>query len=88
MKKIKIDCKKIKTKEEFHHVIARKMDFDDYYGGNLDALWDQLTQEGEFKISLINSKYLVINLQEYGEKLLDLFKELEKESDKYKIGLY
>ncbi len=88
MKKIKIDCKKIYSKEAFHKEIARLMDFDEYYGENLDALWDELTQEKEFKISLINSKYLILNLDDYGEQILNLFDEIKQESDKYKIGLY
>lgn len=88
MEKVKIDCKKIKTKEALHSIIARKMDFDKYYGNNLDALWDELTQLKEFRISLINSKYLKINLGEYGQKILELFEDLQKENDAYKIGLY
>lgn len=64
------------------------MDFAHYYGNNLDALWDQLTQLEEFEIKLINSKYLVLNLRKYGEDLIELFDDLKNESDKYKISFY
>lgn len=88
MKRVKLDCKKIYSRQAFHKELARLMDFSDHYGENLDALWDELTQEKAFKISLINSKYLVINLGDYGEKILNLFRDIEKEDENYKIGLY
>lgn len=88
IRKIKLDCKKLKNKEDFHRAIAEQMDFAHYYGNNLDALWDQLTQLEEFEIKLINSKYLVFNLRKYGEDLIELFDDLKNESDKYKISFY
>lgn len=88
MKKAVIDCKKVKTKEAFHHMIARKLDFPEYYGHNLDALWDCLTELKEVRIKLINSNYLEYNLGEYGEKLLNLFEDLVMESEDYRVGLY
>ena len=41
--KLIIDGKKIKTKEELHAFFKKELEFPDYYGENLDAFWDCLT---------------------------------------------
>ena len=47
-----IDGQDFSTEEEFHILIKEKMDFPDYYGKNLDALWDLLTGYIELPISI------------------------------------
>ena len=44
MKQITIDCAGITNSAEFHQAIAAAMEFPDYYGKNLDALFDCLTE--------------------------------------------
>ena len=39
----KVDFKDVKHFYEIHEVLKRDLDFPDDYGGNLDALWDCLT---------------------------------------------
>ena len=43
----KIDLTNIKTKEEFHKLIKEELDFPEYYGNNLDAFYDLLTEIAE-----------------------------------------
>lgn len=43
MKKILLDLNLIKNREQLHDYLALTMDFPDYYGRNLDALYDMLT---------------------------------------------
>ena len=43
MKKILLDLSPIQSREQLHDYLARTMDFPDYYGRNLDALYDMLT---------------------------------------------
>ena len=40
MKKIEIDFENITTKEEFYEVFRSKIELPEYFGDNLDALWD------------------------------------------------
>ena len=47
MKKIILDFKPIRTKEDVHKYLSMKFDLPDYYGENLDALYDCLTEIGE-----------------------------------------
>jgi len=43
MKRIELDFKDLFTPRQIHEYIAEKLDFPDYYGKNLDALYDCLT---------------------------------------------
>lgn len=47
MKKIILDFCPIRTREEVHEYLEMKLDLPDYYGKNLDALYDCLTELGE-----------------------------------------
>lgn len=46
MNEIIIRCEQIDSPRTFHRVLARELDFPEWYGGNLDALYDCLTQIG------------------------------------------
>ena len=43
--KYKVDFSKVKYYAEIHEVLKRDLDFPDYYGGHLDALFDCLTDQ-------------------------------------------
>ena len=42
MKRVKIDCNKIKDWDSFHDIFAKEFGFPDFYGRNMDAWkdWD------------------------------------------------
>ena len=44
MDEIIIDCSRIDSPRQFHVTLAEKLSFPEYYGKNLDALYDCLTQ--------------------------------------------
>ena len=43
MRQVEINLADIRTKEDFHREVAQKLNFPDYYGRNLDAMRDCLT---------------------------------------------
>ncbi|MBR2189417.1 MAG: barstar family protein [Eubacterium sp.] len=43
MKTIRLDFTNLSSREEIHNLIANRLDFPDWYGANLDALYDCLT---------------------------------------------
>ncbi len=81
MKHYILNGKKMTDKISAHEHISGVMAFPDYYGKNLDALWDMLTQMTEpVKIILENPSALSA-MGEYGEKLIDTFKEAQEENE-------
>lgn len=88
MEKYIIDCKEFKDVESFHKAMKRCLKLPEYYGENLDALWDVLTERNELNIKIVNKKYLLSNLGEYGEKIIQLFEDLREESENYTIKIY
>lgn len=43
MKEIVIDCISVSSRADLHQIFAEALSFPDYYGKNLDALYDCLT---------------------------------------------
>ncbi|WP_447784552.1 barstar family protein [Pseudomonas germanica] len=56
---IQLDGSSISTEEEFHKQISSSFSVNQYYGNNLNALWDLLSTDVERPIELIwtNSKH-------------------------------
>ncbi len=48
-----LDGLDINTEFDFHRDISEKLNFGPYYGSNLDALWDRLSNDVERPVSLI-----------------------------------
>ena len=82
MEKIVLDGKNMCDKLQAHAYIAEKLSFPEYYGANLDALWDCL---GELprgsSILLINREALVMSLGDYGKRLLNTFLQSAMETE-------
>ena len=82
MKRIVFDFKKIKNKKDFYNELAEKVQLPEYFGNNLDALWDIITS-GEIDLP---TEVIIINFDNRKNKffvsLEELFKDAEKETDK------
>jgi ribonuclease inhibitor len=82
MKEIILDGKEMTDKTSAHKYIKKQMNFPDYYGENLDALWDLLsTTSTSTTIYLINEHEIINNLGEYGNLLLEVFQDASFEND-------
>ncbi len=71
-----IDFEGCEVREELYAVLRRKMGWKNWYGGNLDALWDVLTglphEGGRFTVALPRSDSPVYD---YAEKIRGVFAE-------------
>ena len=67
MKDTVIDCSRIHTKEDLHRIFREALCFPDWYGNNLDALHDCLT-EISGTVRLLNWTTAENRLGTYGAK--------------------
>ena len=76
MKKITLDFENISGKEEMHKYLAEKFEFPDYYGKNLDALFECLTDIAEpTAVNIINA------INDYDEQIINVITSAEEEND-------
>ena len=76
-----IDFAGCESREELYAVLRREMAWEDWYGGNLDALWDVLTglphEGGRFTVALPRADSPVYD---YAEKIRAVFAEAERKA--------
>jgi ribonuclease inhibitor len=89
IKKCVLDGRTIGSMQSFYSEIAGQLHFPEYFGRNLDALWDVLTVDLEGPTEIIwNSSRLSRDMigKEF-EKLVALLKKVEKERGDFKLIL-
>ena len=78
---LNLDGKVITNREELHNTIAWQLHLPDYYGRNLDALWDVLSTWSELlHIEVIHTAQLQQHLGDYADALLQLLQETVDEN--------
>jgi len=82
-----IEGEKIETLEELHLFLKESLAFPEYYGMNLDALWDMLTCWVELPLTISWKNYQLSEkiLGESASRLMDLFEDAEKELEGFII---
>lgn len=78
-----LDSKEFSNIDELHSVLKERLQLPEYYGENLDALWDCLTGWIDLPITVewIDYDSGKQKIGEYAEKLLKTFQEAEQEID-------
>ncbi len=86
--KVKLQGKEIRSLDEFYDEIARKLHFPDYFGRNLDALWDVLTTDvkGPVALGWADSEASNKSMGKDFEKIAALLKDVEKEREDFKVS--
>lgn len=84
MRKIELDFKELFTPRQIHEYIAEKLDFPDYYGKNLDALYDCLTDICEdTEVSIRN--YDILDYRE--NRIINTFLDAAEECEELSVKL-
>lgn len=66
--------------EDIFSPISRALDFPDWFGGNLDALWDMLTGyiETPCRVVLLSTGSVRKDEKSYLERIIEVFREAEE----------
>ena len=67
-----LDGKKMVSKEETHAYLKETFGFPEYYGENLDALYDCLSEIADLEVEFINADVMLEALGNYNKKLFKL----------------
>ena len=77
MKKIRIDLDAFEDKREFHRWLRDECNFPEYYGCDLDALYDCLSENNEFKFEIVESE----KYETYILSMMKIFRRTKCEYD-------
>ena len=81
MKTIVIDGGCMPDREAVHDYLARRLTLPEYYGRNLDALYDLLCGRGEpTRLVLYRQEEMLAALEQYGQNLLDTLRDAALEN--------
>lgn len=76
MKTIVLDCSYMTDRDTAYAYLAKKLGFPSYFGKNLDALYDMLTDPCEQRQLIIyNKKLILVSLGNYGQRILDTIRD-------------
>lgn len=79
MKTVTLDGAVLSSKEELHQTLVRALAFPGWYGGNLDALFDCLTDlSEEVSITLLNWD----RLGDYGQRVKKVLLAAARENER------
>lgn len=79
---IEVDGEEIRDKEHLFQIFRTALSLEDYYGCNLDALYDVLSTFSErVEISLENEETLYARVPFYGERLIEMIKVACEENE-------
>ena len=84
VKRVILDCEKLLRRRQAHLYLAEIMEFPDYYGKNLDALYDCLTELDECTI-VLEGEDILNNSESYGTKILKVLKEAANSNQALKL---
>ena len=88
MRKIHIAADQFSTEEEVQEFFQEQFNFPDYYGKNLDALYDLLSEVTEkTHITISGGIADEANLGEYSERLLTVLEEAAQDNPDLKLKI-
>ncbi len=82
-----LNCAMMTSREATHAYLKEMLVFPDYYGENLDALFDLLTSCVDTEIRLQNLHALEENLGSYGGALLQTFLDAAAENPNLQLSI-
>lgn len=83
---IVLDGAEITDKEQLHKIFRDALNLEEFYGCNMDALYDVLSTYSEkIEIMLLNVDILQENIPFYAERLISMIRVAAEENEPYII---
>ena len=82
MREFVLDGAAVMGREDLHRKLAEGLGFPEWYGGNLDALYDCLTDLEETVLRITGKAELETALGDYVNKFLRVLKDAAAENDR------
>lgn len=82
-----LDCAGWQSKEQLHKELKEALRFPDWYGNNLDALHDLLTEMSGIELVLDHTGALKENMGAYGQSLLRVVMDSARENKGFRAML-
>ena len=84
MKIVLIDGNKVNTMAKLHAEFIEALEFHEWYGANLDALYDELTESmGDIGVIAVNTELLEKNLGGGWKNFLQLMEDVKEERKEF-----
>ena len=78
---ITIDFRGVRSHSQAHDLLAERLSVPHYYGRNLNALYDVLTERSEpTEIHIFSRRELLEELGDYGAGILEVFRDAAREN--------
>jgi len=88
METIVIDGSRMSDRQTAHQHLAERLSFPGYYGRNLDALYDCLTDiRDDTRLTILHSGKLREALGVYGERFLEVLGQAEEDNLRFTFVL-
>ena len=88
-KRVTLSGNKMTSKEVLHTYLAKKLAFPAYYGKNLDALYDCLTErDTPLHITVTYTERLKEQLGDYSEAFLQTLQDATEENERINLSVY
>lgn len=84
-KKYVLDCANMCDRKAAHDYLAKELELPDYYGHNLDALFDCLTEMVNTTIELKNVDKMDA-MGDYSKAMIAVFEEADKANESLKVS--
>lgn len=83
MKRIIVNCKKVTSTAELYNLLEKKLKTPEYFGRNLDALHDVLT-EMQITLEIRSFAKLRESLGDYADTLAAMLRATDEECDRFR----
>lgn len=87
--KVQLDGRLMTDKAALHDLLSEKLRLPEFYGRNLDALYDLLTAlPEEAEIDLLEKDVMLTQLGAYGAAFLETMRQAEEKAPNLTLNIY